>query len=219
MKAMVAGVNAVWQMRRWREQTGYCGQTLEQHFGLGQATVVDSLWVRWPSGLIESFTDVPVDRYLTLTEGSGWAGVPPGGLPAPRKFGLLYGLSESVLSCASRLPLIWRQAGPVELAIYDLTGRRVATLVDAPREPGMQRVRWDGTGASSGAYFCRLRAGDRHGDDQAAQDRVSRKGMRDEGGGMRGELDLHPGHGCLTPRGLPFIDARARLLFMFNVLY
>jgi hypothetical protein len=38
-------------------------------FGLGDVERVDALEVRWPSGHVDRVTDVPVDRYVTLTEG------------------------------------------------------------------------------------------------------------------------------------------------------
>src|SRR6202521_134507 len=41
------------------------------HFGLGAATKIDSLEVRWPSGLLERFENVTVDAIQTLKEGSG----------------------------------------------------------------------------------------------------------------------------------------------------
>jgi hypothetical protein len=41
------------------------------HFGLGAATKIDSVQVRWPSGLLEEFKDVKVDGFNTLKEGSG----------------------------------------------------------------------------------------------------------------------------------------------------
>jgi hypothetical protein len=40
-------------------------------FGLGDVDRVDALEVRWPSGHVDRLTDVPVDRYVTLTEGEG----------------------------------------------------------------------------------------------------------------------------------------------------
>jgi len=43
------------------------------HFGLGAATKVDSVQVRWPSGLVEKFDSLPVDAIHTLKEGSGTA--------------------------------------------------------------------------------------------------------------------------------------------------
>ncbi len=51
--------------------------------------------------------------------------------------------------------------GRVELAIHDLSGRCVRTLVNAPMEPGDYELVWDGTDldgrqVASGVYFCRL---------------------------------------------------------------
>jgi predicted NUDIX family NTP pyrophosphohydrolase len=41
--------------------------------GVGQATKIDSLEIKWPppSGRVERFTDVPIDRYVTIVEGKG----------------------------------------------------------------------------------------------------------------------------------------------------
>jgi hypothetical protein len=52
----------------------------------------------------------------------------------------------------------------VTLQVYDVTGRRIATLVDDERAPGRHAVRWDGrdhTGRTvgTGVYFYRIRIG------------------------------------------------------------
>jgi hypothetical protein len=39
------------------------------HFGLGGRDRIDRIEVRWPGGAVETFSEVPVDRLLTLTEG------------------------------------------------------------------------------------------------------------------------------------------------------
>ena len=50
----------------------YQGQNdLRVHFGLGGATKVDRLEVRWPNGLEETWTDVEINRLVTLKEGMG----------------------------------------------------------------------------------------------------------------------------------------------------
>ncbi len=41
------------------------------HFGLGSAARIDWVQIRWPSGLVERFENLPVDSIHTLKEGSG----------------------------------------------------------------------------------------------------------------------------------------------------
>jgi len=47
------------------------------HFGLGSATKLDSVQIRWPSGIVEQFDNLTVDTIHTLKEGSGVAVKPP----------------------------------------------------------------------------------------------------------------------------------------------
>ena len=57
-----------------RSGSSYISQSdLRVHFGLGAAPQIDSVEVRWPSGLVERFNHLPVDAMHTLTEGSGHA--------------------------------------------------------------------------------------------------------------------------------------------------
>ena len=44
---------------------------LRVHFGLGSSTKVNSVQIRWPSGLQEHFDNLPADSIHTLKEGSG----------------------------------------------------------------------------------------------------------------------------------------------------
>jgi enediyne biosynthesis protein E4 len=64
-------------LRRSRMKTGG-GSFLSSHdprivLGLGNRTKIDLLEIKWPqpSGLVERFTDLPIDRYLTIVEGTG----------------------------------------------------------------------------------------------------------------------------------------------------
>ena len=47
------------------------------HFGLGSITKLDSVQVRWPSGLVEQFDDLAVDKIHTLKESARVAVKPP----------------------------------------------------------------------------------------------------------------------------------------------
>jgi len=49
--------------------------------------------------------------------------------------------------------------GPVDLAIYDVSGRRVAQLVSREQSSGLYVTEWNAESFSSGVYFCRLQVG------------------------------------------------------------
>jgi alpha-amylase len=50
-------------------------------------------------------------------------------------------------------------AGSVRLAVYDVGGRRVATLLDGSMAAGTHEARWVGADAAAGLYFVRLESG------------------------------------------------------------
>ncbi len=54
-----------------------------------------------------------------------------------------------------QLPMI----SHVELAIYNLLGQKVATLVNNQQQAGTYQVEWNATGLASGVYYYRLEAG------------------------------------------------------------
>ncbi len=51
---------------------GYAGQaTKRAHLGIGKATKIDSVEIRWPSGLKEQIQGVPINKLSKITEGKG----------------------------------------------------------------------------------------------------------------------------------------------------
>ena len=55
-----------------------------------------------------------------------------------------------------------RQTASVHVAIYNVQGQRVRTLVDAPLHAGVHQMQWDGRderghSAATGPYFIRFR--------------------------------------------------------------
>jgi hypothetical protein len=41
------------------------------HFGLGSATKIDSLEIRWPSGQVDTIKDLDADKFYSVLEGQG----------------------------------------------------------------------------------------------------------------------------------------------------
>jgi hypothetical protein len=49
----------------------YSQNDLRVHFGLGDATRIERIEIRWPNGLEETWSDVGIDRIVTVKEGTG----------------------------------------------------------------------------------------------------------------------------------------------------
>ncbi len=78
--ADAVGALITWQagdLKRSQFKTG-AGSYLASHdprvvLGLGKRTQIDWVEVKWPapSGLVERFTNLPLDRYIKIVEGEG----------------------------------------------------------------------------------------------------------------------------------------------------
>jgi hypothetical protein len=87
--------------------------------------------------------------------------------PAPES--LVFALGQNrpnPFGADTRIRFALPEPGRVSLSVYDVTGRRVRTLVDGPRPAGRHDVTWDGRTdsgerVSSGVYFYRLSSGGR----------------------------------------------------------
>ena len=64
-----AGRTYIDEVRSGRGYQSDYGKRL--HFGLGSADRIERIDVRWPSGQVDTLTDVAIDQHITITEGSG----------------------------------------------------------------------------------------------------------------------------------------------------
>lgn len=68
VKAIING-NAVWQMREISAQSAYCSQNdIRAHFGIGNATKIDSVKIEWPSGILQYSVNLNANQFLTIVE-------------------------------------------------------------------------------------------------------------------------------------------------------
>jgi hypothetical protein len=68
VKATIGG-KTFWQLREISGGSGHgCQNDLRASFGLGDATNVDLVRIEWPSGIVQTMTNVPAKQFLTIEE-------------------------------------------------------------------------------------------------------------------------------------------------------
>jgi hypothetical protein len=67
LKATIKG-KTFWQLRHVTTGDGWSGYPLELHFGLGDATNVETLSIEWPSGTVQELTGLAANQIKTITE-------------------------------------------------------------------------------------------------------------------------------------------------------
>ena len=83
-----------------------------------------------------------------------------GGLHDAMAAPIVAGAHPNPFHPATRISYRVPEATHVSLAVYDVSGRRVASLVDALQPAGGYSMTWDASGRQSGVYFYRLSIGD-----------------------------------------------------------
>ena len=169
---LIARAGDLVQMRELSPGDGWFQDERVAHFGLGRRDRVDELEVRWPSGRVDRLRDIPVDGQISVTEGRGEGHV-------IRRTAVLeeyvvaipcgFALEQNVPNpfngeTAIRFALQMREE--IELAVFNLVGQKVATLVEGMREAGEYTVRWDGLDGdgkelATGLFLYQLRVGER----------------------------------------------------------
>jgi hypothetical protein len=81
----------IWQLREINEGGGHSSLPPVAHFGLGDATNVDVLRIEWPSGLVQTMTNVAPRQLLPVLEHQGIA-------PGPISFTKVQRLTNGVVT-------------------------------------------------------------------------------------------------------------------------
>ncbi len=154
--------NQVWQMRQISGQDSYCGQNLQVHFGLGNAAMIDSLVIEWPSGAVQKLDNVTPNAHLKIVEGVATGlNETPQGLPKEYR---LYQNFPNPFNPSTTLQYALPQPGAVTLKIFDVLGQEIRTLVNEHQTAGLQTITWNGKNHNgrelpSGIYIYQLIAG------------------------------------------------------------
>ena len=154
IKANING-NSVTQMQEISGQAGYCTQNLILHFGLGNAAVIDSIKVEWPSGENQYFTNVPVDQNITITEDGTLISINENEISVVKDFQLFQNYPNP-FNPNTRISYRLNKNSKVLLQIFDTLGNEITTLVNDSQNEGEHESEFTGNNLSSGVYFYKL---------------------------------------------------------------
>ncbi|MCH7963097.1 MAG: VCBS repeat-containing protein [Bacteroidetes bacterium] len=157
VKANIFG-NDVWQLKEISGRTGYATNSLNAEFGLGDATIIDSLKIEWPLGIIETYTDIAVDQFITAIENGGITGIDEETFNFPHQFELSQNYPNP-FNPSTNIKYRVPETGFVKLSIYSVLGEEVAVLVDGLVQAGFYEVTFDASDLPSGTYIYRLQNG------------------------------------------------------------
>lgn len=165
IKSAING-STVRQMRYLPDGNSNHSQNVE--FGLGNAAVIDSIKIEWPSGIVDVYANVAVNDFYTAIEGRGLnpaTSVDALATDSPFDFNLNQNYPNP-FNPATTIEYSLDKASNVTLRIYDLLGREVKTLITKNQPSGKYTITWDGSDkvgikVPSGLYFYKLETGDK----------------------------------------------------------
>ncbi|HRE09436.1 MAG TPA: FG-GAP-like repeat-containing protein [Ignavibacteria bacterium] len=156
--ALINGVR-VKQTREISGQSGYNAQnSLNVELGLGNAQVIDTIIIKWPSGLTDIYYSVAVNMFVTAVENQGIIGINNEGGEVPGEYDLSQNYPNP-FNPSTNIKFLLPNAEMVKLKIYDILGNEVSNIVDEMKQAGAYVVTFDASKLSSGIYFYTLEAG------------------------------------------------------------
>lgn len=164
------------QIREVQGSSGYGSQnSILIQFGLGKANIVDSLEIRWPSGVKIKMNNIKANRVITVEEGvlavdeAGYAS----DIPPTRSNELNVNLMQNYpnpFNPETWIPYELSRSSNVQLLIYSSNGSLVRTINVGYREAGKyiskdKAIYWDGRNdygeeVSAGIYYYQLKVDD-----------------------------------------------------------
>lgn len=153
IKATING-NPVWQMQEAEGQTGYNSQNLRLHFGLGNATIVDTLIVKWPSGNVDSCFNILPDLFYLATENSCvTSGIQNPDHPLPVT---LFQNFPNPFHHRTTIKYELRNSTSVVIQIFGFTGNLIGTAVDEKQSAGLHEINFYRNNLAAGCYYYKI---------------------------------------------------------------
>ncbi|MBX7041732.1 MAG: FG-GAP-like repeat-containing protein [Ignavibacteria bacterium] len=161
VKAVING-QPRWQMREVNSQNSFNSMNmLNVHFGLGNATIIDSMVVEWPRGGRQVFTGIALNTRYNLIEGmSLTTGTGSTGSEQPGSFRLGQNFPNP-FNPQTKIEVDLTEDSKISLEVFDLLGRKIGQIAGGRYGSGRHIFAFDANGLSSGVYLYKLTSGSR----------------------------------------------------------
>lgn len=163
IKAVINGVPK-WQIREINAQNGFNSMnSLNVHFGTGNAAMIDSMIVKWGGGLTQVFTNVALNKFYKLNEGQSLNEIVNGinqiNSEVPGKFSLLQNYPNP-FNPSTKIRFSVPKEGPVNISLFDVTGKKLTEIVNKNLSAGNYETDFYAGNYSSGLYFYTMTSGE-----------------------------------------------------------
>lgn len=157
IKANINGTD-VWQFREISAQNSFGSMnSLNVEFGLGDAEIIDSLIVSWPTGYDDTCTNIPANNFYEMNE-----------LQCPQlidvtvqdaKPAFQFEITPNPVYQNMNITVSTPVAGDFTIEISDLNGKQTALVFSGFLHKGDTAIQLNTAGYTSGIYFCKLVSG------------------------------------------------------------
>ena len=154
LKAEISG-KSFWQTRRVAGQNGYCGQTLQIHFGLGDASVADSIIIEWPSGIRQVLENQNANQHLIITEDTTLTSVNEE-VGTINKFDIFQNYPNP-FNLNTIIIFQLESAAEINLSVFNQLGELIENLYKGYKDAGRYSFEFNGANFTSGVYLYTLK--------------------------------------------------------------
>jgi hypothetical protein len=138
--------------------TGLVQNSLPVEFGIGKNIQIDSLILKWPSGVTDIHTQVQPNQYVRAIEGERLM-TDLDSEPLEENKPTTYQIYQNYpnpFNNSTRIDFAVPEVTWVTIKIYNMLGQEIITLADEFIETGYHSKTWDTRVLPSGIYFCKF---------------------------------------------------------------
>lgn len=122
------------------------------HFGMGDAMEADSLWVMWPGGNTQVFTNISANQQILIKENAEQYTTH---IPTASLFKDL-SISPNPFKDQLHINFSLSSASKVKIDLYNALGQQIANLTDELKPAGSHQLSWKSPALDQGVYYFRM---------------------------------------------------------------